>query len=375
MGKTLNVGPGRRWCAPALLLVVCSLVYCYYLAKVVHPPPDGSAVTFEVEFNALKARLTTLALNQEQIKEKLHSLSEQIALKGNQHDLKEPLVVEAEPHGLANTTPLLASSPLREPHNWGGIREDTHCGANWPDDAGKFGACATGECCSDEHWCGKSHGHCGCPGCMPFPIAAPPPADSSTKTAVLPPVTVLGMELPPPGTKPFSGPNTVDLVIPWVNTSHDPWIRANLEASLRANEDAELNAQEKPFAYNPANKSLADNFIELKYVLRSCKAHGLMKYVRHIHIVHSDLHPGPSYLDGTHPKLSFVPHSKCACAIHALYVGNIGAATDTCMNCLGAGTFLIQARFQASTDGRFSERWPTFPTVRTLSVCFCQPGH
>jgi hypothetical protein len=152
------------------------------------------------------------------------------------------------------------------------------------------------------------------------PIAATPPADSSTKTAVLPPVTVLGMELPPPGTKPFSGPNTVDLVIPWVNTSHDPWIRANLEASLRANAFPEFNAQEKPFAYNPANQSLADNFVELKYVLRSCKAHGLMKYVRHIHIVHSDLHPGPSYLDGTHPQLSFVPHSKCACAIHALYV-------------------------------------------------------
>ena len=60
------------------------------------------------------------------------------------------------------------------PHAWGGIREDTHCGADWPDGAGKFGSCPAGECCSREQWCGKVQEHCECAECMSFPIRPAP---------------------------------------------------------------------------------------------------------------------------------------------------------------------------------------------------------
>ena len=44
--------------------------------------------------------------------------------------------------------------------------------------------------------------------------------------------------------------------------------------------------------------------------LRSMVKHGLMKYVRHVHIVHSDLYDPPNFLKKDHPRLKFVPHSK-----------------------------------------------------------------
>ena len=61
--------------------------------------------------------------------------------------------------------------------------------------------------------------------------------------------------------------------------------------------------------YNPRGEDLSTNFVELKYCLRALKKWGLMKYVRKIHIVHSDLYDPPNYLRKDHPRIQFVPHS------------------------------------------------------------------
>jgi hypothetical protein len=100
----------------------------------------------------------------------------------------------------------------------------------------------------------------------------------------------------------------MDLVVTWVNMSDPRWIRvANAPGGDLQDVEADHGFSQQ-YPYNPSGRSLAGNFLELKYCLRSMAKFGLMKYVRHVHVVHSDLHDPPNYLKN-HPRLKFVPHS------------------------------------------------------------------
>jgi len=96
----------------------------------------------------------------------------------------------------------------------------------------------------------------------------------------------------------------LDLVITWLNSSNATW-RSTMK-SVPGPAIAKIDGSE---LYNPKNDSLVDTFIELKYALRSFEKHGLMKYVRKVFIVHSDLYSPPNYLNGEHDQLQFVKHS------------------------------------------------------------------
>ena len=96
----------------------------------------------------------------------------------------------------------------------------------------------------------------------------------------------------------------VDVVITWLNSSNITWRMAM--KSIPGPDRAKIDATEP---YNPQNHSFADTFVELKYMLRSFERYGLMRYVRKVFIVHSDLYSPPNYLNGQHEQLQFVKHS------------------------------------------------------------------
>ena len=89
------------------------------------------------------------------------------------------------------------------------------------------------------------------------------------------------------GTKsPWESP--IDVVITWVNYSDANYCQTVLNRAPTCTGD----------------------FIELKYLLRSYLKFGFLDHIRHIYIVHSELHPPPSYLKQDHPRLRFVKHAE-----------------------------------------------------------------
>ena len=81
-----------------------------------------------------------------------------------------------------------------------------------------------------------------------------------------------------------------DIVIPWVNWSHEGFIKARCEAG-----DIDIV---RPGRYD-----------ELRYLLRSLFAQDLGNWsLRRVYVVHSDLHPPPDFLKAG-KQLRFVPHS------------------------------------------------------------------
>ena len=105
------------------------------------------------------------------------------------------------------------------------------------------------------------------------------------------------------------GERSIDLIVTWVNMSEPRWLAvANAPGGTMAESDYDHGfTSTEP--YNPLGADLSTNFVELKYCLRSVEKFGLMKYVRKIHIVHSDLYDPPNYLRKNHSRLHFVPHS------------------------------------------------------------------
>ena len=89
----------------------------------------------------------------------------------------------------------------------------------------------------------------------------------------------------------------VDLVIMWMNSSDMTWRK-----------ELGRGPNSSPL-YNPNRTDLCHAFTQLKYSLRSIDYRKLMRYVRKVFIVFSDLHPPPCFLNENHPQLHFVRHS------------------------------------------------------------------
>lgn len=109
---------------------------------------------------------------------------------------------------------------------------------------------------------------------------------------------------------PFTSPASMDLVVTWLNSSSPDWLAvANTPGHSWGDSIDYKNGFKSALPYNPLHHDLSTNFVELKFCLRSLVKYGLMKYIRKIHIVHSDLYAPPNYLKKNHPRLQFVPHS------------------------------------------------------------------
>lgn len=81
-----------------------------------------------------------------------------------------------------------------------------------------------------------------------------------------------------------------DIVVPWVNWSHEGFIKARCEAG-----DIDI--------------PMPGTYDELRYLLRSVFTQDLGYWtLRRIYIVHSDLHPPPDFLK-PNKQLRFIPHS------------------------------------------------------------------
>ena len=87
---------------------------------------------------------------------------------------------------------------------------------------------------------------------------------------------------------PFTTPASLDLVVTWLNSSSPDWLAVTSSGYLALSDSNDDFASAQP--YNPLHHDLSTNFVELKYCLRSLEKFGLMKFIRKIHIVHSDLH-------------------------------------------------------------------------------------
>ena len=102
----------------------------------------------------------------------------------------------------------------------------------------------------------------------------------------------------------------LDLVVTWLNNTGTRY-QAELKRHSPEEYKWDHGAYDGPpeVVFNPDHVDLCDTFVELKYALRSWEKHGLMDHVRHVYIVHSELHDGPCYLNESHPQLTFVRHS------------------------------------------------------------------
>jgi hypothetical protein len=135
----------------------------------------------------------------------------------------------------------------------------------------------------------------------------PPPPTHPPKYTPTPTPALIPAESAARG--PFTKPASMDLIVTWLNSSAPGWLAvANGPGGSLAWSDYDKGFKSKQ-PYNPRHHDLSTNFVELKYCLRSLEKHGLMKYIRKIHIVHSDLYAPPNYLKKDHPRLQFVPHS------------------------------------------------------------------
>ena len=104
--------------------------------------------------------------------------------------------------------------------------------------------------------------------------------------------------------------HSLDLVVTWLNNTGTRY-QAELKRHSPEGYKWDHGAYDGPpeVVFNPDHVDLCDTFVELKYALRSWEKHGLMDHVRHVYIVHSELHDGPCYLNESHPQLTFVRHS------------------------------------------------------------------
>eukprot|EP00912_Choanoflagellata_sp_UC4_P000249 UC4_evm2s157 len=93
-------------------------------------------------------------------------------------------------------------------------------------------------------------------------------------------------------------PDTLDVVITWLNASDPVWRAAD-------GNDKDM-AEVNPVAM--ANVDLSDTFVELKYVIKGLKTH-MQKQLGTIYVVHSELHNPPAYLNQS-ADLVFVNHSQ-----------------------------------------------------------------